>query len=105
MAQVVLNKKELLKQLSANSGRIKSLGVKRLAFFGSFIRNEVKADSDVDFYVEFADGSKNFDNFMDLADLLEEITGRNIELLTPQSLSKYLGPYILKELEYANLAA
>ena len=101
----VSNKTELLMQLVKNSQRIKSLGVLRLGFFGSFVRNEATHLSDVDFYVEFKEGGKTFDNFMDLAELLEEITGRKIELLTPRSLSKHLGPHILKEVEYANLAA
>jgi len=36
---------------------------------------------------------------MRLGDLFEELTGRKIELVTPQSLSKYIGHYILKEVE------
>lgn len=42
---------------------------------------------------------------MRLGDLLEELTGRKIELVTLQSLSKYIGPYILKEVEYVPIAA
>ncbi len=101
----VLNKEELLVALVGNSQRIIDLGVKQLGFFGSFARNSATELSDVDFYVEFEEGKKTFDNFMDLAELLEEITGRKIELLTPESLSKHIGPYILKEVEYVDLAA
>ena len=105
MPLLVSNKEQLLKQLALHSGRILALGVKHLGFFGSFARDEAQIDSDIDFYVEFYEGRKSFDSFMDLADLLEEITGRKVELLTPQSLSKHIGPHILKELEYADLAA
>lgn len=101
----VLNKQDLLLALATNSGQIIKLGVKQLGFFGSFARNTPGELSDIDFYVEFEEGKKNFDNFMDLADLLEEITGRKIELLTPESLNKHFGHHILKEVEYVNLAA
>jgi predicted nucleotidyltransferase len=36
---------------------------------------------------------------MDLAFYLEELFGRKVEIVTPQSLSKHIGPHILKEVE------
>ena len=42
---------------------------------------------------------------MDLGFCLEEITGRKIELVTPQSLNKFIGKYIIQEVEYVSLAA
>jgi Predicted nucleotidyltransferases len=36
---------------------------------------------------------------MDLAFYLEDLFGRKVEIVTPQSLSKHIGPYILKEVE------
>ncbi len=101
----VTNKKELIDSLLLHQDDIKFFGVKKLGIFGSFVKDKAQENSDVDFYVEFFEGKKNFDTFMELVDLLESITGRNIELITPQSLSKYIGPYILKEVEYVNLAA
>ncbi len=101
----VHTRKELLTILGQHTRRIQSLGVKRLGVFGSFARDEAKESSDIDFLVEFKEEARNFDNFMDLAFLLEEITGRRVELLTPQSLSKHIGPYILKEVEYVSFAA
>ena len=53
-------------------GDILSLGVRRLALFGSVARNEARHDSDIDLLVEFEPGQKTFDRFMALADLLEE---------------------------------
>lgn len=105
MNSPVLNKHDLLNALANNSQRIINLGVKQLGFFGSFARNSATELSDVDFYVEFEEGRKTFDSFMDLAELLEEITGRKIELLTPESLNCHFGHHILKEVEYVNLAA
>ena len=83
-----------------NGNRIKSYGVKELNVFGSFVNDtKISETSDVDFLVEFENGKKNYDNFMDLSFFLEEILGRKVELVTTQSLSKYLGPHILRQME------
>ena len=81
------------------------LGVLRLGLFGSFARDEANEDSDVDLLVEFAPGGKSFDRFLALADLLEEDLGRPVELVTPESLSRHIGPHILREVRYVSLAA
>jgi uncharacterized protein len=41
--------------------------------------------SDVDLLVEFIPELKTFDNFMELSFFLEELLGRKVELVTPQS--------------------
>lgn len=105
MDLVINSKQQLLTALEHYKTVIHAFGVKQLGIFGSFVRDEVHEKSDVDFYVEFDANKKNFDNFMDLAFLLERITGRKIELLTPQFLSPYFGKYILSEVEYVTLAA
>jgi predicted nucleotidyltransferase len=66
-----------------------------LALFGSVGRDAAQPDSDVDLLVEFVPGHKTFDRFMALADLLEQILNRRVELVTPESLSPFLKPYIL----------
>jgi len=81
------------------------MGVRRLGLFGSFVRGEQRADSNVDLLVEFAPGQKTFDNFMKLAFFLEDLFRRHVELVTPESMSPYLRPYIMDEVEYASVAA
>ena len=81
------------------------MGVRRLGLFGSFVRGEQRADSDVDLLAEFAPGQKTFDNFMQLAFFLEDLFHRQVELVTPESMSPYLRPYIMDEVEYASVAA
>ena len=73
------------------------LGVHRLALFGSVQRNEARADSDVDVLVEFEPGQKTFDHLLALGDLLEHTLQHGVELVTAESLSPYLRPYILAE--------
>ena len=105
MQSPVQTKSELITRLIQNSGRIQQYGVKQLGIFGSFVRDEAKVNSDVDFFIDFYQKKKTFDNFMDLAFYLEELTGRKIELLTPQSLNQFIGKYIVKEVEYVSLIA
>jgi len=103
--QPAINNKEILLQcLTSHRQKIRSFGVKELGLFGSFVRNTaIHTDSDVDLLVEFEPGKKSYDNFMELAFYLEDLLGRKVELVTLQSLSKYIGPHILKEVENVSL--
>ena len=56
--------------------------------------------SDIDILVEFEPERKTFDNFIRMAFLLEQLLGRRVELVTPEALSPYLKPHILREVEY-----
>ncbi len=73
-------------------------GVKRMGLFGSYARGEEHPDSDIDILVEFYPGNATFDNFMQLAAELEEIFHKRVDLLTYDGLSRYVKPYIEKEL-------
>ena len=76
----------------------------KMGIFGSFVSGTQNNNSDVDLLVQFKKGQKNFRNFMGTADLTETLLGRNVDLLTPESLSPYIGPYIEKEAEYVQIA-
>jgi hypothetical protein len=76
----------------------KKYKVKELYAFGSVTGNDFNEKSDVDLLVEF-DKSKipleDFaDNFFDLADNLENIFNRRVDLLTLNSLKN---PYFIQE--------
>jgi uncharacterized protein len=92
----VLSRDEAVQRIVAAEAEIRKFGVRRLAMFGSVLRDEARPDSDVDLLVEFAPGEKTFDHFMGLALFLEDLLERRVELLTPESLSPYIGPHILK---------
>lgn len=77
-------------------------GASSCGLFGSFLRDEISPTSDVDLFVEFEPGQKTFLNFVNLSIFLEEVLGRKVELVTPESLSPYAGPVILSEVEYVN---
>jgi uncharacterized protein len=99
------SKKDILNILEQNQSRLRTLGIKKIGLFGSFVREEQRPDSDIDLLVEFESGKKTFDNFMQLSFFIEEVLRHKVELVTIESLSPYLGPHILQEVEYAALAA
>lgn len=99
MSPALLTRDEAIRRLQAAEPEIRSLGVERLALFGSVLRNEARPDSDVDVLVAFARGAKSFDRFLALSDLLEDRLGRRVEVITTEALSPFLGPRILAEAE------
>lgn len=77
------------------------LGVTSIGLFGSYVRNEQSSKSDIDFLVDFEPEQENFDNYMAVYDILENLfKNEKIELVTKNGLSKYIGPKILKEVVY-----
>lgn len=88
---------ETVLRLEPVEATIRSLGVESLALFGSVLRGAPEASSDVDLLVRFSPGEKDLDRFLRLADLLEERLGRQVELITTEALSPYLGPKIMAE--------
>jgi uncharacterized protein len=101
----VESKDQVFEMLRAHRAELQRLGVRRCGLFGSFARGEQTGRSDIDILVEFEAGGKSFDNFMRLAFLLEEVLGRKVDLITSESLSPYIGPHILREVEYAPVGA
>ena len=99
----VQTKEFVLMLIRQHESGIKTFGVRRLGLFGSFVRNQQGKDSDVDILVEFEPGLKTYDNFIHLAFFLEDILKRRVELVTPDALSPYIGPHIMKEVEYVSL--
>jgi hypothetical protein len=96
---------EVLQRLREHGHEIRALGVERLGLFGSFARDEQRPESDVDVLVRFRPEKKSFDNFMELAQLLEDVLQRRVELVTTEALSPYLGPRILEEAQDVSLGA
>ena len=94
-----MNAIEILKK-NENSIK-KKYGVKKIGVFGSFARGEGKEGSDVDILVDFKNGCKTFDNYMELKFFLEDLFGRSIDLVTMEALRPQLKDNILQEVVYA----
>lgn len=74
---------------------VEKYAVKKIGVFGSYARNEQAVQSDIDILVEFK--NPTFDNFMNLIFYLEDLYGKEIDLITLKSLSPYIAPYVVKE--------
>ena len=98
--RAVQTKKEISNLLLSHRKEIEKFGVKKIGLFGSFVKGKQQKDSDIDLFVEFLRGRKKFRNFMSLAFYLEDLFHRKVELVTPESLSPYLRPHIIKEIKY-----
>ena len=101
----VQTKQQIFALLREHQLDLHRFGVQRYGLFGSFVRDTATDQSDVDVLVEFAPGQKSFDHFMQLAFFLEDVLGRKVDLVTTDSLSPYIGPHILREVEYAPVSA
>ena len=74
--------------------------IRRLALFGSVLREDFGPSSDVDVLVEFdADARVGMIRLAALEIELSEILGRKVDLNTPGFLSKYYRERILSEAE------
>ena len=99
------DKAQIFKRILTEQAQLSLFGVKNIGLFGSFVRGDQTTDSDIDILVEFTPEKHTFDNFMDVAFLLEKILGRKVDLVTPEALSPHIGPHILKEVERVPIAA
>lgn len=72
-------------------------GADFVALFGSFARGEEKTESDVDILVNFKKPISLFTHAGIEIDLENKI-GRKVDLVTERSLSKYIHPFVMKEL-------
>ncbi len=70
--------------------------VTSLEVFGSFVRNEQKANSDLDVLVSFSKAPSLF-KFIELEDYLSEILGVKVDLVMRSSLKPNIGKKILAE--------
>lgn len=100
-----LHKENIFQILNSHKQELLNYGVKEIGLFGSYVRNEATKESDIDLLVEIEKEKKTFRNFMALSYYLEELLGKKVELVTKQSLSPYIGPHILKSVEYVSLAS
>lgn len=87
------------------SGFCRQNHVKRLAFFGSVLRDDFRPDSDVDVLVEFEPGHVPGLAFYGMEIELSEILGRKVDLRTPADLSRYFRQDVLKSAEVQYQAA
>lgn len=96
---------QVLKSKADLAAFCRKRGVKRLAVFGSALRDDFGPDGDIDFLVEFA--ADRVPGLLGIAgmelELSELFSGRKVDLRTPEDLSRYFRQEVLDtaEVQYA----
>jgi len=73
--------------------------IRRLALFGSVLRDDFGPESDIDVLVEFEPGVRIGLRFFTMEQELSQILGRKVDLNTLGFLSKYIRDEVLAEAE------
>src|SRR5215470_10748229 len=90
---------------AALSAFCKRHGIRRLALFGSVLRDDFTPESDIDVLVEFEPDRIPGLAFFSMQDELSRILGRRVDLNTPASLSRYFRDEVLSEARDCYVAA
>jgi hypothetical protein len=94
---MLMDVKELLKEKREEIIRIAAKhGARNVRVFGSALRGDAGPDSDVDFLVDTGPERTPFSPGGLLADL-EELLGRNVDILTEDGLHWYIRERVVKE--------
>lgn len=87
----------LHEQKQAIHAACREYGARRIRVFGSVARGEECPDSDIDFLVDLPRGYDMFAQRLPLAERLQAITGRQLDLVPEHELSCYLREAVLNE--------
>ncbi|MBI3893679.1 MAG: nucleotidyltransferase domain-containing protein [Candidatus Wallbacteria bacterium] len=90
-----LGRDEIFAALQGRDEELRQLGVRSLSLFGSAVRSEATAESDLDFLVELA--SVSFDAYMDVKEHLERLFRRRVDLVLADAIKPRLRSRILAE--------
>lgn len=80
-------------------------GIRRLALFGSVLRDDFRPESDVDVLVEFHAGRTPGWEFFGMERELTQLLGRKADLNTPGFLSHHFRNVVMAEAETVYVAA
>ena len=73
--------------------------IRRLALFGSVLRDDFGPASDIDVLVEFEPGARTGLRFFMMQEELSALLGRKVDLNTPGFLSPHIHAQVLAEAE------
>jgi hypothetical protein len=98
-----MNIVEIKKILKKNNNYLRqTFHVREIGIFGSFVKGEEKTDndSDIDILITFGKGYKDFFNYMRLKYYLEDLLGREVDLVIKEAVKPRLKERIFKEVKY-----
>ena len=97
-----LSKQLILHELKERADEVRRrFQVNQLGLFGSYVREQANAESDIDILVDFV--TPTFDNYMNLKFYLEEIFGHAVDLVTIGALKPRLKPAILSAVHFVEI--
>jgi uncharacterized protein len=86
-----MNRTQTIAKLKSYTGATKTLGATSLFLFGSTVRNENNANSDLDLFVDYdPNGKFNALDLVDIKLLLEDSLGLEVDVTTRDSLHPML---------------
>lgn len=92
-----MNRNQTLKILTKLKPElVERFGVRRLALFGSTVRDEAGPDSDIDIVVSF-DGPATSKKYFGVQFYLEDELGHPVDLVTEKAMRAELRPFIERE--------
>ena len=72
---------------------------REVSVFGSIVRGELRADSDIDFLVDFDEARYTLLDIASMINGLEDLLGCKVDVVPRSALRKELKPYVLKEVQ------
>ena len=94
-------KEDIIRSLENLKSELTSFGVNQVGLFGSYLGHFPTERSDIDILIDFVPEQETYDNFLAVCFLLENIfEDTKVDIITKNGLSPYIGPKILREVEY-----
>jgi predicted nucleotidyltransferase len=95
---LVSKRNQVVTKIKANRHALRRYGVKSLALFGSTARDKMQKKSDIDVLVQF--DKSTWSNYIGLKFYLEDLLGREVDLVTPKAIKPATKTSIEKDLFY-----
>ena len=76
----MIKQREIIKLIEKNRDIVRSFGVSEITLVGSYAKDEARADSDIDFIVEFEVGRGLFDDYIHLLHFLRALLKKDVEI-------------------------
>ena len=89
---------EIVTKIRANRSALEHYEVRELALFGSAARDKIRKGSDVDILVQF--DKSTWANYIGLKFYLEDLLGREVDLVTSKAIKPATKSSIEKDLLY-----
>ena len=100
----MITKQEIFQKIIDNKETIKSFGVTEIGLFGSYVRDEQTEESDIDILVDYNLEQITYKKYFMFCEYLENLFENNkIEIVTKNGLSQFIGPHILKSVNYVEI--